>query len=269
MRSLADELKKMAHETSHRMVAELLNEKGYSLQNNRKAMEGGSHTVRNAQFEYIHQKVKKFQKRCHQVILVDAKKKELVGKFMKQGREWRLKGSREEVLVYDFESLGSGKVAPYGAYDLSQNKRWVSVGVDKDTAAFAVECIRRWWKTMGEKVYPRAKRLLITADSGGSNGSRVRLWKVELQKLTNETGLSISVCHFPPGTGKWKKLEHRLFSFASQNWRDKPLVSHEVIVKLISVTTTKLDLGLNAGSIRTSSQKGSKEQIKNLRLLIC
>ena len=195
------------------MVAEMLAQMGYSLQANRKTIEGGWHPDRDAQFEYIHQKVKQFQKQRQPVISVDTKKKELVGKFKNQGREWRPKGSPEEVLVYDFQSLGSGKVTPYGVYDLSQNTGWVSVGVDKDTAAFAVESIRRWWKTMGHKVYPQAKRLLITADSGGSNGSRVRLLKIELQKLSNETGLSISVCHFPPGTSKWNKIEHRLFSF--------------------------------------------------------
>jgi transposase len=265
VRRLADELKKMGHETSHRMVAELLNEMGYSLQANRKTMEGGSHPDRDAQFEYIHQKVKQFQKRCQPVISVDTKKKELVGKFKNQGREWRPKGSPEEVLVYDFESLGSGKVTPYGVYDLSQNKGWVSVGVDKDTAAFAVESIRRWWKTMGRKVYPRAKRLLITADSGGSNGSRIRLWKVELQKFSNETGLSISVCHFPPGTSKWNKIEHRLFSFISQNWRGKPLISHEVIVNLISATTTKTGLEVECGIDLNTYPKGIKVTDKELK----
>ena len=210
VRRLADELKKMGHETSHRMVAELLDQMGYSLQANRKTKEGGSHPDRDAQFDYIYQKVKQFQEQGQPVISVDAKKKELVGEFKNQGREWRPKGSPEEVLVYDFKSLGSGKITPYGVYDLSQNKGWVSVGMDKDTAAFAVESIRRWWKTMGNEVHPHAKRLLITADSGGSNGSRVRLWKIELQKLSNETGLSISVCHFPPGTSKWNKIERKL-----------------------------------------------------------
>jgi transposase len=265
VRRLADELKKMGHETSHRMVADLLNQMGYSLQANRKTMEGGSHPDRDAQFEYIHQKVKQFQKGCQPVISVDTKKKELVGQFKNQGRQWRPKGRPEEVLVYDFESLGRGKVTPYGVYDLSQNKGWVSVGVDKDTAAFAVESIRRWWKTMGKKVYPRAKRLLITADSGGSNGSRVRLWKVELQKLSNETGLSISVCHFPPGTSKWNKIEHRLFSFISQNWRGKPLISHEVIVELISATTTKTGLGVECEIDPNIYPKGIKVTDKELK----
>jgi hypothetical protein len=200
VRRLAGELEQMGHQTSHRMVAELLDQMGYSLQANRKTMEGGSHPDRDAQFQYIHQKVKKFQKQGQPVISVDTKKKELVGHFKNQGRELRPKGCPEEVLVYDFLALGKGKATPYGVYDVSQNKGWVSVGVDHDTAAFAVESIRRWWNTMGCQVYPQAKRLLITADSGGSNGARVRLWKTELQRFTNETGLSVSVCHFPPGT---------------------------------------------------------------------
>jgi len=265
VRRLADELKNMGHETSHRMVAELLDYMGYSLQANRKTMEGGSHPDRDAQFDYIHHTVKEFQEHGQPVISVDAKKKELVGNFKNQGREWRPKGSPEEVLVYDFESLGKGKVTPYGVYDLSRNKGWVSVGMDKDTAAFAVESIRRWWKTMGHTVYPRAKRLLITADSGGSNGSRVRLWKVELQNLSNETGLSISVCHFPPGTSKWNKIEHRLFSFISQNWRGKPLISHEVIVNLISATTTKTGLEVACGIDSNSYPRGIKVPDKELK----
>jgi len=265
VRRLADELQKMGHQTSHRMVAELLDQMGYNLQANRKTMEGVSHPDRDAQFDYIHQKVKEFQNQGQPVISVDAKKKELVGNFKNQGREWRPKGSPEEVLVYDFESLGKGKVTPYGVYDLSQNKGWVSVGMDKDTAAFAVESIRRWWKTMGKTVYPRAKRLLITADSGGSNGSRVRLWKVELQNLSNETGLSISVCHFPPGTSKWNKIEHRLFSFISQNWRGKPLISHEVIVNLISATTTKTGLEVACGIDPNSYPRGIKVTDKELK----
>jgi len=267
VRRLADELKKMGHETSHRMVAELLDQMGYSLQANRKTKEGGSHPDRDAQFDYIYQKVKQFQEQGQPVISVDAKKKELVGEFKNQGREWRPKGSPEEVLVYDFKSLGSGKITPYGVYDLSQNKGWVSVGMDKDTAAFAVESIRRWWKTMGNEVHPHAKRLLITADSGGSNGSRVRLWKIELQKLSNETGLSISVCHFPPGTSKWNKIEHRLFSFISQNWRGKPLISHEVIVNLISSTTTKTGLEVECGIDFNSYPKGIKVSDKELKAI--
>jgi hypothetical protein len=265
VRRLADELQNMGHQTSHRMVAELLDHMGYSLQANRKTIEGGSHPDRDAQFDYIHHTVKEFQEQGQPMISVDAKKKELVGNFRNQGREWRPKGSPEEVVVYDFESLGSGKVTPYGVYDLSHNKGWVSVGMDKDTAAFAVESIRRWWKTMGHTVYPRAKRLLITADSGGSNSSRVRLWKIELQNLSNETGLSISVCHFPPGTSKWNKIEHRLFSFISQNWRGKPLISHEVIVNLISATTTKTGLEVACGIDSNSYPRGIKVPDKELK----
>jgi transposase len=265
VRRLADELKKMGHQTSHRMVAELLDQMGYSLQANRKTKEGGTHPDRDAQFEYIYKKVKEFQKRDEPVISVDAKKKELDGNFKNQGREWRPKGCPEEVLIYDFAGLGSGKVTPYGVYDLSRNKGWVSVGVDKDTASFAVESIRRWWNTMGNRVYHLAKRLLITADSGGSNGSRVRLWKMELQNFSNETGLSISVCHFPPGTSKWNKIEHRLFSFISQNWRGKPLVSHEVIVNLISSTTTKTGLQVECGIDPNSYPKGIKVTDKELK----
>jgi hypothetical protein len=222
------------------------------------------------QDEYIHQKMKQFQQQRQPIISVDTKKKELVGNFKNQGRQWRPKGSPEEVLIYDFESLGRGKVTPYGVYDLSQNKRWLSVGVDKDMAAFAVESIRRWWKTMGHKVYPPAKHLLITADGGGSNGSRVRLWKTELQKLSNETGLSISVCHFPPSTSKWNKIEHRLFSFISQNWRCKPLISHEVIVNLISPKTTKTGLEVECAIDRNSYPKRIKitdKQLKAVNLL--
>ncbi len=233
LRKLADELKRKGHKTSHRMVGELLHEMGYSLQANRKTLEGGSHPDRNAQFEFIHNRVKAFQAEGQPVISVDAKKKELVGNFKNKGVEWRGKGSPEDVLVYDFHYLGSGKVCPYGVYDMTENAGWVSVGVDHDTSSFAVESIRRWWRTMGQATYPDARHLLITADSGGSNGSRVRLWKVELQNFSDETGLEIFVCHFPPGTSKWNKIEHRLFSYISQNWRGRPLVSHEVIVNLI------------------------------------
>jgi hypothetical protein len=267
VRRLAGELKQMGHQTSHRMVAELLDQMGYSLQANRKTMEGRSHPDRDAQFEYIHQKVKQFQKQRQPIISVDTKKKELVGNFKNQGREWRPKGSPEEVLIYDFKALGSGKVTPYGVFDLSQNKGWVSVGVDHDTATFAVESIRRWWNTMGSQVYPGARRVLITADSGGSNGARVRLWKTELQRFSNETGLSISVCHFPPGTSKWNKIEHRLFSFISQNWRGKPLISHEVIVKLIAATTTKTGLHVECGIDSNSYPKGIKVTDKELKAL--
>ena len=228
------------------MVAELLRELGYSLQANRKNKEGSSHPDRNAQFEYINRQVKRFLAGKQPVISVDTKKKELVGDFKNGGRELRPKGEPEKVRVHDFLIPELGRATPYGVYDLARNTGWVSVGMDHDTAAFAVESIRRWWQRMGRPVYPKASRLLITADAGGSNGPRLRLWKVELQKLADETGMRIAVCHFPPGTSKWNKIEHRLFSFISQNWRGKPLLSFEVIVNLIAATTTVKGLKVHA-----------------------
>ncbi len=265
VRNLADELKKMGHKTSHRMVAELLGEMGYSLQANRKTLEGSSHPDRNAQFEYIHKKVKEFQSCGQPVISVDTKKKERVGDFKNSGREFRPKGDPEKVRVYDFEIRELGKVAPYGVYDLTRNAGWVNVGTDHDTATFAVESIRRWWITMGRETYTGADRLLITADGGGSNGARVRLWKIELQKLANETGLAISVCHLPPGTSKWNKIEHRLFSYISQNWRGKPLVSHEVIVNLIASTITRTGLTVKCELDTNKYTKGTKVTDEELR----
>ena len=265
VRNLADELKKMGHKTSHRMVAELLHEMDYSLQANRKTAEGGSQPDRNAQFEYIHGKVKEFQSCSQPVISVDTKKKERVGDFKNGGRELRPKGNPEKVRVYDFEIPELGKVAPYGIYDQTRNAGWVNVGTDHDTATFAVESIRKWWITMGREAYPKADRLLITADGGGSNGARVRLWKIELQKFANETGLAISVCHFPPGTSKWNKIEHRLFSFISQNWRGKPLVSHEVIVNLIASTMTRTGLTVKCELDTKKYPKGIKISDEELR----
>lgn len=264
VRKLADELKKMGHKTSHRMVAELLREMDYSLQANRKTAEGSSHPDRNAQFEHIHKKVKEFQSSGQPVISVDTKKKERVGDFKNGGRELRPKGDPEKVRVYDFEIPELGKVAPYGVYDQTRNAGWVNVGTDHDTASFSVESIRRWWITMGREVYPAADRLLITADGGGSNGARVRLWKIELQKFANETGLVISVCHLPPGTSKWNKVEHRLFSYISQNWRGKPLVSHEVIVNLIASTTTRTGLTVKCELDTNKYTKGIKVTDKEL-----
>ena len=231
VRRLAEELQEEGHSVSYQTVAELLHAMDYSLQANQKTLEGKQHPDRDEQFEYINRKAQRYLKQGEPVISVDTKKKELVGDFKNGGREWESRGQPERVRVHDFEirEPGKGKVAPYGVYDLGRNVGWVSVGVDHDTAAFAVESIRRWWRWMGRRSYPKAKRLLITADSGGSNGARVRLWKWELQQLADETGLEIVVCHFPPGTSKWNKIEHRLFSFISQNWRGKPLVSHEVI----------------------------------------
>lgn len=242
VRNLSDELNRMGHKTSHRMVAELLHEMEYSLQANRKTLEGESHSDRNAQFEFINQRVKELQSMRQPVISVDTKKKELVGDFKNGGKELRPKGDPEKVRVHDFKIPELGRVAPYGIYDMTHNIGWVNVGIDHDTSAFAVESVRRWWYSMGKNLYPDARQLMVTADGGGSNGYRIKLWKLELQKLADETGLSIQVSHFPPGTSKWNKIEHRLFSFISQNWRGKPLISHEVIVKLIAATSNKTGL---------------------------
>jgi len=242
VRRLAEELRRNGHEVSHQTVSELLHDMGYSLQANRKVLEGSSHPDRNLQFEHLNEAVQLQLLAGEPVVSVDTKKKELVGPFKNGGRELRPRGKPEAVRVHDFLIPDLGRVSPYGVYDMSQNEAWVSVGTDHDTAAFAVESIRRWWQTMGKPLYPNAKRLLITADGGGSNGYRVRLWKLELQKLADETGLEMAVCHFPPGTSKWNKIEHRLFSAISQNWRGKPLISHEVVVKLIGATTTKTGL---------------------------
>lgn len=246
VRKLADELNRAGHQTSHRMVAELLHELGYSLQANRKTLEGSGHEDRDAQFQHINERVKQQLARHQPVISVDTKKKELVGDFKNGGRELQPKGEPEKVRVHDFVIPELGRAAPYGVYDIGSNTGWVSVGVDHDTATFAVETIRRWWGGMGKDAYPHATQLLITADSGGSNGSRLRLWKIELQRLADETGLAILVCHLPPGTSKWNKIEHRLFSFISQNWRGKPLVSHQVIVDLIAATSTRTGLKVRA-----------------------
>jgi hypothetical protein len=219
---------------------------GYSLQANRKTTEGSSHPDRNAQFEHINKTVRRQIAAKNPVISVDAKKKELVGDFKNVGKELRPKGNPEPVRTHDFLIPELGRANPFGVYDIANNKGWVSVGIDHDTACFAVETIRRWWYAMGRHAFPRASAMLITADGGGSNGSRLRLWKVELQRLATELGMPISVCHFPPGTSKWNKIEHRLFSFITQNWRGKPLVTHQVIVNLISATTTRTGLQVQA-----------------------
>jgi hypothetical protein len=255
VRKLADELRAQGHQVSHMLVAELLREQHYSLQANRKTKEGSSHPDRNAQFEYINAKATEFLKGGQPAISVDTKKKEQIGEYKNGGREWRPKGQPETVQVHDFAKQ---KDVPYGVYDLGQNAGWVSVGTDHDTSAFAVESIRRWWKMMGREAYPEARQLLITADSGGSNGSRVRLWKLELQKLADETGLEISVSHFPPGTSKWNRIEHRLFSFITKNWRGKPKVSHEVIVNLIAATTTRAGLRVQSQLDTGKYPKGIK-----------
>ena len=243
-RHLAAVLKEQGYSVSHTVVGHLLRDMGFSLQANAKTREGGKHPDRNAQFEHINALVKAFRKKDQPAISVDTKKKENVGDFKNNGRTLRPKGDPEPVRVYDFIIKDKGKVSPFGVYDIAANEGWVNVGVDHDTAAFAVESIRRWWDRLGKKRYAsKAKRLLITADCGGSNGYRVRLWKVELQKLANETGISITVAHHPPGTSKWNRIEHRMFSFISINWRGRPLISHQVIVQLIA--STKTETGLN------------------------
>lgn len=270
VRNLADELKRQGHKISYPVVAELLHELGYSLQSNRKTKEGSTHPDRNQQFEYINARVERAIAGKQPVISVDTKKKELVGDFKNPGAVWRPKGEPEKVRVHDFAIPELGRVAPYGVYDLAANSGWVSVGLDHDTASFAVETIRRWWHAMGQEKYPDAKHLIITADGGGSNGSRLRLWKLELQKLADETGLIIVVSHFPPGTSKWNKIEHRLFSFISKNWRGQPLTSLEVIVSLIAATTTKKGLRVHAAIDDSTYPPGAKvsdSAMKDINLL--
>jgi len=245
-RQLSQELERKGYLISNVTVADLLHRLDYSLQANAKTLEGATHPDRDAQFQYINGRVKWFLKRHQPVISVDTKKKELVGKFKNGGKEWQPKGQPEKVEVHDFASPESTKVIPYGVYDIGKNMGWVNVGTDHDTASFALASIRRWWFGMGREVYPNAKDLLICADCGGSNGYRIRLWKIELQRFASETGLKITTCHFPPGTSKWNKIEHRLFSHISMNWRGRPLISHEVIVKLIGETTTRTGLEVKA-----------------------
>lgn len=256
VRKLAEQLTTMGHKASHTIVAELLHAAGYSLQGNRKAKEGRSHPDRNAQFENINRRVRAHQRRRQPVISVDTKKKELVGDFKNSGREWRPEGLPERVRVHDFKIPELGKAIPYGVYDLTRNDGWVNVGIDHDTAAFAVQSIRRWWQVMGRRAYPAATSLLITADGGGSNSSRNRLWKCELQKLADSTGLNINVCHFPPGTSKWNKIEHKMFSYITINWRGKPLTSLAVIVNLIAATTTRQGLRIRCELDERSYPKG-------------
>ena len=256
--NLAEALSLQGHPISARAVAHLLNVAGYSLQGNRKTLEGTANPDRDAQFEYINAKVKRLQQRGQPVISVDTKKKELVGPYKNHGREWQRKGEPERVDVHDFPDPELGKVIPYGVFDMSRNEGWVSVGIDHDTAQFAVQAIGRWWNKMGVKRYPHADALLITADGGGSNGSRCRLWKVALQTLSARLGLPVHVCHLPPGTSKWNKIEHRMFSHITQNWRGRPLVSHEVIVNLIANTTTRAGLRIRAELDRGKYPTGIK-----------
>jgi hypothetical protein len=257
-RNLAEALAEKGHEVSHQTVARLLQEMDYSLQVNRKTREGASHPDRNAQFEYIAKQVRTFQRRGQPVVSVDTKKKELIGDFRNGGHEWQPAGEPEEVRCKDFKDKQLGKVAPYGIYDLTENVGWVSVGIDHDTAQFATETLRRWWQNMGRPVYPQATELLVTADGGGSNGSRTRLWKVELQTLANQLGLRISVCHFPPGTSKWNKIEHRMFCHITENWRGRPLVSRAAVVNLIGSTKTKEGLRIQAELDTNSYPMGIK-----------
>lgn len=268
-RQLAAVLSEQGHSISHQTVASLLDELGYSLQGNQKTKEGSGHPDRDAQFRYIQSRVEEIQNQGQPVVSVDTKKKELIGDFKNGGREWHRQGEPEPVRVYDFVDKALGKANPYGVYDPTANLGWVSVGVDHDTAEFAVETLRRWWEKMGRARYPNATELLVTADGGGSNGTRVRLWKVALQRLANQTGLRISVCHFPPGTSKWNKIEHRLFSHISMNWRGKPLYSHEVIVNLIASTTTgtglKIEAELDANVYPTGIQV-TDEELNRVRL---
>jgi transposase len=245
-RKLAEELSEQGYQLSPQKVGELLKQAGYSLQSTRKTREGKQHPDRNAQFEYINRETQRFQKQGLPVISVDTKKKELVGDFKNQGREWQPKGQPEEVRVHDFIDKELGKVIPYGVYDVAANRGFVNVGTDHDTPGFAVESIRQWWKRMGRRAYPDCDQLLVMADGGGSNGYRARAWKSELAQFAAEAGLRISVCHFPPGTSKWNKIEHRLFCHITQNWRGRPLISHEAVVSLIGSTTTRTGLRVRA-----------------------
>ena len=255
---LASELTNQGHPVCARTVGRLLKASGYSLQGNRKTKEGADHPDRNAQFEHINAAVRRFQRRGQPVISVDTKKKELVGEFRNGGREWQPKGEPIEVRVHDFMDKELGKAIPYGIYDVTKNEGWVSVGIDHDTARFAAEAIHRWWKKMGSKRHRGARELLITADGGGSNGSRCRLWKVALQDLADQLEMPVHVCHFPPGTSKWNKIEHRMFCHITQNWRGRPLVSHEVIINLIANTATTQGLQIQAELDTASYPTGVK-----------
>jgi Rhodopirellula transposase DDE domain len=268
-RRLAEELTRQGHPICPRSVAALLSDAGYSLQANRKTREGAAHPDRNAQFEYINAQVAALQRRGQPVVSVDTKKKELVGDFKNGGREWQPQGRPEAVRVHDFQDKELGKAIPYGVYDITNNQGWVSVGIDHDTAQFAARSIRRWWEEMGAGRFPRARELAITADGGGSNSCRSRLWKVALQGLADATGLRLRVLHFPPGTSKWNKVEHRLFCHITQNWRGKPLVSRGVIVSLIGSTTTRTGLTVRAALDTERYETGIKvsdEELAAVRL---
>jgi len=271
-RRLAEELSRQGHPVSDRTVARLLYDAGYSLQANRKTREGKNHPDRNAQFEYINEQVRRVQKRGRPVVSIDTKKKENVGDFKNPGQEWRPEDDPQKVRVHDFKDQELGKAIPHGVYDMTNNQGWVSVGIHHDTAHFAVNSIRQWWERMGQERFPRARELMITADGGGSNNYRSRLWKVALQNLANDLDFKLRVCHFPPGTSKWNKIEHRLFSYITSNWRGQPLVSLQTIVNLIASTTTKTGLIVRAAVDTNEYETGIKvsdEEMAKLRISPC
>ena len=268
-RKLAQELREMGYEVSHVTVANLLEQLDYSLQANRKTLEGSQHPDRNSQFEYLTKRIRSFKRRKQPVISVDTKKRELVGDFKNSGREWSAKGKPEEVRTHDFRDKELGVAIPYGIYDLTKNNGWVSVGISRDTAEFASATIRRWWLRMGKYTCPEANELLITADSGGSNSSRTRLWKLCIQHLADQLGLKITVCHFPPGTSKWNKIEHRMFCHITENWRARSLVSQAVVVNLIANTTTRGGLRIKSAidsAEYTTGKKVTDEQLETINI---
>jgi hypothetical protein len=267
LRHIADEVIQKGHKVSYRVVGEILKGANYSLQGNRKTDEGGEHPDRDLQFEYINRLAGHYLNNGDAVISVDCKKKELIGNYKNAGREWHKKGEPTEVKVYDFIDKKAGKAAPYGVYDIGHNEGWVSVGISSDTASFAVSAIRSWWNAMGKEQFTTSRKIMITADSGGSNSSRSRLWKKELQLFADDTGMEIAVSHFPPGTSKWNKIEHRLFAYISQNWREKPLTSIQLIVDLIASTTTKTGLKVRAEKDEKQYQKGVKVTNKEMQSL--
>lgn len=265
--AIAAKMKHSKYDISYKTVGRLLKQNGYTLQANRKTKEGGSSKERDTQFKYINKQAQNFMQNNQPVISVDTKKKELIGRFKNAGKRWQKKGKPEEVNVYDFPDLATGKVVPYGAYDIALDKGFVNVGISSDTAEFSVESIRQWWKQLGRKHYLKATKLLITADCGGSNGSRNRGWKYYLQKFSNESGLSITVLHYPPGTSKWNRIEHRLFSFISMNWRGKPLISYDVVINFIKSTKTTKGLKVYARLDKNTYEKGKKFSEKDMKEL--
>jgi len=270
LRKLSEELKQIGYNISHKLVGEILKKKGFSLQANRKTYEGKGHPDRDYQFEFIHYRVKEFQMNNLPVISVDAKKKELVGNFKNNGKEWNKKYSPQKVNAYDFLSTAEGLAIPYGVYDMTNNLGWVSVGIDHDTSEFAVQSIKNWWTKMGKEKYEKADKLLITADGDGSNGSRNKLWKKQLQEFSNEFNIEVHMCHFPPGTSKWNKIEHRLFSYISKNWRGKPLISYELTVNLIASTSTTKGLKIQCEIDKNEYKTGIKitdDEMKNINII--